>query len=205
MGRYEFAIPHERYCINIRPEEYQRDICFKQHFSDYLHNSLTTLSHCHLWMSYFWGISNQLNVFFNIVYSDDDVCHMQKCEMQIRPHIQHLETHFAALSLWRNRLARSAVNRKVGGSSPPRDGHILCPYPLVHPTKFSNYLTTVTQNILQNLTTGDKCSRDISLEWLISSMALRSLVHKEKENHKVKSVCVGRESNPGRLLGRQPC
>ena len=27
-----------------------------------------------------------------------------------------------AWSLWRNRLARSAVNRKVGGSSPPRDG-----------------------------------------------------------------------------------
>ena len=27
------------------------------------------------------------------------------------------------LSLWRNRLARSAVNRKVGGSSPPRDGY----------------------------------------------------------------------------------
>ena len=26
-----------------------------------------------------------------------------------------------AMSLWRNRLARSAVNRKVGGSSPPRD------------------------------------------------------------------------------------
>lgn len=25
------------------------------------------------------------------------------------------------VSLWRNRLARSAVNRKVGGSSPPRD------------------------------------------------------------------------------------
>ena len=24
-------------------------------------------------------------------------------------------------SLWRNRLARSTVNRKVGGSSPPRD------------------------------------------------------------------------------------
>ena len=24
-------------------------------------------------------------------------------------------------SLWRNRLARSAVNRKVGGSNPPRD------------------------------------------------------------------------------------
>ena len=27
----------------------------------------------------------------------------------------------AEQSLWRNRLARSAVNRKVGGSSPPRD------------------------------------------------------------------------------------
>ena len=26
------------------------------------------------------------------------------------------------MSLWRNWLARSAVNRKVGGSSPPRDG-----------------------------------------------------------------------------------
>ena len=25
------------------------------------------------------------------------------------------------MSLWRNRLARSTVNRKVGGSSPPRD------------------------------------------------------------------------------------
>ena len=30
-------------------------------------------------------------------------------------------TAASALSLWRNRLARSAVNRKVGGSSPPRD------------------------------------------------------------------------------------
>ena len=29
------------------------------------------------------------------------------------------------MSLWRNWLARSAVNRKVGGSSPPRDEHIL--------------------------------------------------------------------------------
>ena len=28
-------------------------------------------------------------------------------------------------SLWRNRLARSAVNRKVGGSSPPRDDSFL--------------------------------------------------------------------------------
>ena len=31
-------------------------------------------------------------------------------------------------SLWRNRLARSAVNRKVGGSSPPRDGRHFVTY-----------------------------------------------------------------------------
>ncbi|KFD65634.1 hypothetical protein M514_20660 [Trichuris suis] len=30
------------------------------------------------------------------------------------------------MSLWRNRLARSAVNRKVGGSSPPRDDRQQC-------------------------------------------------------------------------------
>ena len=30
----------------------------------------------------------------------------------------------ASLSLWRNWLARSAVNREVGGSSPPRDGFL---------------------------------------------------------------------------------
>ena len=29
--------------------------------------------------------------------------------------------HSCVMSLWRNRLARSAVNRKVGGSRPPRD------------------------------------------------------------------------------------
>ena len=32
------------------------------------------------------------------------------------------------LSLWRNRLARSAVNRKVGGSSPPSDAFYYCCY-----------------------------------------------------------------------------
>ena len=31
-------------------------------------------------------------------------------------------------SLWRNRLARSAVNRKVGGSNPPRDDYFLAIY-----------------------------------------------------------------------------
>ena len=34
-------------------------------------------------------------------------------------------------SLWRNRLARSTVNRKVGGSSPPRDGSFFRPTPLL--------------------------------------------------------------------------
>ena len=32
-------------------------------------------------------------------------------------------------SLWRNRLARSAVNRKVGGSSPPRDADFFFTFP----------------------------------------------------------------------------
>ena len=40
--------------------------------------------------------------------------------------ITKIETVLAlAWSLWRNRLARSAVNRKVGGSSPPRDDQLL--------------------------------------------------------------------------------
>ena len=31
----------------------------------------------------------------------------------------------SCVSLWRNRLARSTVNRKVGGSSPPKDDPFL--------------------------------------------------------------------------------
>ena len=45
------------------------------------------------------------------------------------------------MSPWRNRLARSAVNRKVGGSSPPGDGlfsKLLLPCPLF---TFSFFLT----------------------------------------------------------------
>ena len=37
------------------------------------------------------------------------------CESFLRRQLGNMQ------SLWRNRLARSAVNRKVGGSSPPRD------------------------------------------------------------------------------------
>ena len=33
---------------------------------------------------------------------------------------------------WRNRLARSAVNRKVGGSSPPGGAHFLTFYSVTH-------------------------------------------------------------------------
>ena len=36
--------------------------------------------------------------------------------------------HKAHPSLWRNRLARSAVNRKVGGSSLPRDDQFFVLY-----------------------------------------------------------------------------
>ena len=37
-------------------------------------------------------------------------------------HGQGKKHRLSSRSLWRNWLARSAVNRKVGGSSPPRDG-----------------------------------------------------------------------------------
>ena len=37
-------------------------------------------------------------------------------------------------SPWRNRLARSAVNRKVGGSSPPGDADLICRAPLTSAT-----------------------------------------------------------------------
>ena len=42
------------------------------------------------------------------------------------------------LSLWRNRLARSAVNRKVGGSSPPRDVFLIF-FPLAHHVHCESY------------------------------------------------------------------
>lgn len=35
---------------------------------------------------------------------------------------ERVEGRGVVLSLWRSALARSAVNRKVGGSSPPRTG-----------------------------------------------------------------------------------
>ena len=46
------------------------------------------------------------------------------CDVKIsmvKVNIIYLKCAIAQPSLWRNRLARSAVNRKVGGSSPPRD------------------------------------------------------------------------------------
>ena len=48
-------------------------------------------------------------------------------------------------SLWRNRLARSAVNRKVGGSSPPRDGSFLSTTILGGD---GHFLTTTTPNLV---------------------------------------------------------
>ena len=46
-----------------------------------------------------------------------------------RPHMLTFECFFKFIfnkPPWRNRLARSAVNRKVGGSSPPGGGMIFC-------------------------------------------------------------------------------
>ena len=67
------------------------------------------------------------------------------------------------LPLWRNRLARSAVNRKVGGSSPPRGAGTF-----VHRTDF---VLHILQDWLQ-VTLPDcchkfdmqKCSPNVGLE-----------------------------------------
>ncbi len=40
--------------------------------------------------------------------------------MQLTTFIYYAETKAIDMPLWRNWLARSAVNRKAGGSSPPR-------------------------------------------------------------------------------------
>ena len=52
-----------------------------------------------------------------------DFCRRQGTEVTKQSHSNRFELAglVGNLSLWRNRLARSAVNRKVGGSSPPRD------------------------------------------------------------------------------------
>jgi hypothetical protein len=46
--------------------------------------------------------------------------------MSTRPWILALSI---TLPPWRNRLARSAVNRKVGGSSPPGGALLFAPFP----------------------------------------------------------------------------
>ena len=69
------------------------------------------------------------------------------CHSAARNLLTAIFCHCEQVSLWRNRLARSAVNRKVGGSSPPRDAsfgpfNVHCYYYLsphtrlgIHPTK----------------------------------------------------------------------
>ncbi|KFD65637.1 hypothetical protein M514_22232 [Trichuris suis] len=52
-------------------------------------------------------------------------------------------------SLWRNRLARSAVNRKVGGSSPPRDDRQQC----------SREVTSEELEPVDSQYSSDKCHR----------------------------------------------
>ena len=63
-----------------------------------------------------------------MVYMYDMV--MQRINKKVKHDANHLKkslmlnSRTSVLSLWRNRLARSAVNRKVGGSSPPRDDSV---------------------------------------------------------------------------------
>ena len=64
---------------------------------------------------------------------------------------------WAGRSLWRNRLARSAVNRKVGGSSPPRDDPFKTPGRSTHCTqrrkKSLTFFPTSRKGKLLGLTT----------------------------------------------------
>ena len=62
------------------------------------------------------------------------------------------------MSPWRNRLARSAVNRKVGGSSPPGDDT----FDLAR-RKFFHYLNFIISVILLVL----HCDKEI---WKITSL-----------------------------------
>ena len=61
---------------------------------------------------------------------------MNMCDKKVNYDIRHskkylmLNSPTSVLSLWRNRLARSAVNRKVGGSSPPRDDSVFLVAPI---------------------------------------------------------------------------
>ena len=53
-----------------------------------------------------------------------------KCDARHLKKSLMLNSPISVLSLWRNRLARSAVNRKVGGSSPPRDDSVFLVAPI---------------------------------------------------------------------------
>ena len=54
-------------------------------------------------------------------------------------------------SLWRNRLARSAVNRKVGGSSPPRDEHFYIGPPKNSKTDSLFLKSSMTKSLIRPL------------------------------------------------------
>ena len=62
------------------------------------------------------------------------------------------------MSPWRNRLARSAVNRKVGGSSPPGDGEscLLHQSPQIACTAYTN--AHIVHVFIRN--TGEKTAKE---------------------------------------------
>ena len=59
------------------------------------------------------------------------------------------------MSLWRNRLARSAVNRKVGGSSPPRDEEVFW--------AISNFILKYPTECKENSPKSDRNRQDSNL------------------------------------------
>ena len=66
-------------------------------------------------------------------------------------------------SLWRNRLARSAVNRKVGGSSPPRDVYFTS-FPYIFTEKKYEPDVIRTRNLLIWSQTRYRCATGPDLE-----------------------------------------
>ena len=58
------------------------------------------------------------------------------------------------LSLWRNWLARSAVNRKVGGSSPPRDVSVLSLYLIYENGSYNHYASNFEKKSWEHISFG---------------------------------------------------
>ena len=97
-----------------------KGIRYKQ-YALYSTHTLTTSGRQEIYNSVSWDMFDIIT--WNIHYEHKILFVALMCfVMRLGPDLhQHM-------SPWRNRLARSAVNRKVGGSSPPGDGFLFFPF-----------------------------------------------------------------------------